>query len=98
MQPRFLVLFGPFAYVVVWLFVLPVVADLSTRVAIMSLTLLTSLYCFGMARTKKRGSLLWSTIGALAGFIELGLLPVLIISALSSGSGVGPDAHPNQAT
>ena len=97
-QQRYLVVIGPMAYVVMWLLVLLHVADLSTRAAVMSLTLLTGLYCFGMARLKHRNAVLWATLGALAGFVELGLLPVVLVGALPSSSGAVADGETNRAT
>ena len=79
-----LLIVGPIAYVVVWLLLLPALADVSTRVAILSLSLITGLYCFFMARERGRKLALWTVLGILAGFLELGLIPVLIVSALSS--------------
>ncbi len=79
-----LLIIGLIAYVVAWLIVLPVLADVSTRAAILSLTLITGFYCFLMAREKGRNMALWTVLGILAGFLELGLIPVLIVSALSS--------------
>ena len=73
---------GPLVYLVVWLAVLPAVADLSKPLAILSLTFLSGVVCFVVAREKGRNPLLWSMLGALAGFVELGLIPVVIISAL----------------
>ena len=79
-----LLIVGPIAYVVVWLLLLPALADVSTRAAILSLTLISGLYCFLMAREKGRNMALWTVLGILAGFLELGLIPVLIVTALSS--------------
>ena len=75
---------GPVAYLATWLILLPVVAQVSVPTAVLSLTFLTSLYCFLMEREKKRNETLWSILGLLAGFVELGLVPILVISALSS--------------
>ena len=78
-----LLIVGLIAYVVAWLIVLPALADVSTRAAILSLSLITGLYCFFMAWEKGRHLALWTVLGTLAGFLELGLIPVLIVSALS---------------
>ena len=83
---RYFALLGPLAYTVVWLFVLPVVAEVGAALAILSLTLVTGLYCFVVARAKGRNEILWSIFGAVAGFVELGLIPVVIISVLSAKS------------
>jgi hypothetical protein len=74
---------GPLAYVIVWLFVLPVVAELSTAAAVLSLMVVSSAYCYLMAREKGRNGVLWSILGGVGGFVELGVIPVVIISALS---------------
>ena len=80
---RYFTFLGPLFYIVVWLFFMPVVAEVSTAAAILSLTLLTGVYCFAVARVNRRNEVLWSILGALAAFVELGLFPVVIISLLS---------------
>ena len=79
---KYFTLLGPLFYVVVWLFFMPIVAEVSTAAAILSLTLLTGVYCFAVARINLRNEVLWSILGALAAFVEFGLIPVVIISLL----------------
>ena len=83
-RSKYLAILGPIAYVGVWLLILPVVAEVSVRIAVMGLTFFTAFYCFLIAQLKHRDKVLWGVLGGLAGFVELGLIPVLIISVLSS--------------
>ncbi len=82
-RSRYWAFFGISAYVIAWLLVLPAVADISTRLAIVSLALLTAAYCHLMARRKHRNTVFWSVFGLLAGLLELGVVPVVIISVLT---------------
>ena len=78
-----ILLVGPVTYLVAWLILLPAVAELSVKAAVLGLAFLTALYCFLVAREKGRNVAVWTILGLLAGFVELGLVPVVVISALS---------------
>ena len=83
-QSKYLFLVGSFLYLVAWLFVLPAIAELNVAMAILSLSLLTALYCVVVARVKGRNVVLWGILGAASGFLELGIIPVLVISLVST--------------
>ena len=72
----------PAAYVVVWLGILPILADVSAKAAILSLSIISSAVCAFVAKEKGRDSILWGIAGAISGFLELGILAVIIIIAL----------------
>ena len=83
-QSNYVFLLGSFLYLVAWLFVLPAIAEFSTVVAILSLSFLTALYCVVVARMKGRNEVLWGILGAAGGFLEIGIIPVLVISLVST--------------
>lgn len=69
-------------YVVVWLLVMPLLAEVSARVAVLGLAGLTALFCFVVAHVRHRNKVLWTIFGAIAGFFELGLIVVVLVSTL----------------
>lgn len=77
-------LIGPLVYMAVWLGFMQVDADLSERLAVVGLMVVTALYCFAVARSKGRAEALWGAFGAMAAFVELGLIPVVLVSLLAA--------------
>ncbi len=75
---------GPVLYLALWLMVLPLVADLSTRLAVLLLALFTGAYCFAMSHRWGFNAPLWGAFGLLAGFVELGIVPVLLVGLIRS--------------
>ena len=83
-DPLLTTVIGLVLYVAMWLIVLPSVADTSARLAVLTLGLFTGLYCYAIAHLKGRNTPLWATFGVLAGFFELGLVPVLLLGFVRS--------------
>lgn len=83
-DPLLTTVIGLVLYVAMWLIVLPAVADTSARLAVLTLALFTGLYCYAMAHLRGRNAPLWATFGVLAGFFELGLVPVLLLGFIRS--------------
>ena len=83
-DPVLLTVIGPVLYLVVWFIVLPIVADTSTRLAVLTLTLITGLYCYSIAHIKRLNAPVWTAFGVLAGFMELGFVPVILVSLIRS--------------
>lgn len=72
-------LIGPVACVALWLGFMPIVADVSERLAVVGLMVVTALYA---PERPCRGVL--GGFGAIAAFVELGLIPVVLVSVLAA--------------
>lgn len=88
--PLFVAVVGPVLYLVIWLLILPMVADTSTRLAVLTLMLSTGVYCYSIAHLKGRNQAAWAAFGILAGTIELGILHRVAGSSPSVGGGYFP--------
>jgi len=82
---------GPIVYLVLWLAVLPLLADTSPALALAALASASAGWCLVAAAIGGRNPVAWGAAGALLGLFELGVIPVVLVSWLGAGFRPAPD-------